>query len=313
MSDDRHQFGDDPVLDDHAAEWGVEPVLALLGDAGEPPPAALRAGVVGRARAVRRQLAEPVEPTALYASRVRDLRRLLESLSVRDWTRRAHPYEWTVHGLVAHLLVIERYTATQFGIDTPDVDGVDGLDDTHLELGATTIAHELERDPEVTAAAWAVAARRVVDLVGSDAYRPDRPARLHGWPFSQSSALVARAFELWTHADDIRRAVGRDPMPPAAGELRTMSSFSVQGLPFLVQLHHPGAQVVPVRVVLTGSGGGTYDIGGEGEPVARLAVDVIDYCRVVAGRLEPSQLEAERAGDRHVLDALLAAASLFAV
>ncbi len=68
-----------------------------------------------------------------------------------------------------------------------------------------------------------------------------------------------------------------------------------------------------MRVVLTGSGGGTYDIGGEGEPVARLAVDVIDYCRVVAGRLEPSQLEAERAGDRHVLDALLAAASLFAV
>lgn len=311
MSDGPHD--DDPMVDDVAEEWGVASVVALLADSAASPPAGLRAAVLDRAVRHARPVPVALDPVDLYTLRVRSLRRLLDSLRHTDWLAPVDPYDWTVHGLVAHLLVIERYTATQFGIDTPEVDGVDGLDDDHLTLGAATIAEEVRREPEVTAAAWAVAARRMVDLLATDAYRPDRRARLHGWPFSQSSALVARAFELWTHADDIRRALGRPLEVPSAAELRTMSSFSVRGLPFLVQLRFPGAQVVPVRVVLTGAGGGTFDIGGDGDRVALLAADVVDYCRVVARRLAPNRLDAVREGDRRVLETLLDAASLFAV
>ncbi len=254
-----------------------------------------------------------VDPVMLYGARVRAMRALLDDLRPADWGRRVSPYEWSVHALVAHLLVIERYTATRLGIDAPDVDGLDGRSDHHLTIGAATIVDELGREPEVTAAAWAVAARRIVDLVTVPEARPDRPVRLHGWSFSLSSALVTRSLELWTHADDIRRAVGRPTERPPAEQLRTISAFSVRGLPFLVQLRFPGAQVVPVRVVLTGDGGGTYDIGGEGDPVALVALDTADFCRLVAQRAAPRDLEIVREGDRRVIASLLDSAPLVTI
>jgi hypothetical protein len=92
-----------------------------------------------------------------------------------------------------------------------------------------------------------------------------------------------------------------------------MSSFSVVGRPYLVQLQHPNAQVVPVRIVLTGPGGGTYDIGGPGSPVATAALDVVEYCRLVAGRLDLGSVSVMREGDRSVIDLLLGARPAFAV
>ena len=140
-----------------------------------------------------------------------------------------------------------------------------------------------------------------------------RPVRLHGWSFSLSSALVARSLELWAHADDVRRAVGRPTERPPAEQLRALSAFSVRALPFLVQLRFPGAQVVPVRVVLTGEGGGTYDIGGDGDQVALLALDTADFCRLVAQRATPRDIEVMREGDQPVIASLLDSASLFTI
>jgi uncharacterized protein (TIGR03083 family) len=300
-----------------AAGWGVTTVVALLGDTAEPPPLGLKPAILDRVRgrSPAAGLAQ-LTPVALYGARVRSMRALLDDLRPADWGRPAHPYDaqphdWSVHALVAHLLVIERYTATRLGIDAPDVDGLDGSAEHHLAIGAATIAEEQAREPEVTAAAWAVAARRIVDLVSAPGTRPDQPVCLHGWSFSLSSALVARSLELWTHADDIRRATGRPLERPPAEQLRTMSASSVRGLPFMVQLRFPGAQVVPVRVVLTGDGGGTYDVGGDGEPVALLALDAADFCRLVARRAAPREVDVTREGDLRVVASLLESASLF--
>jgi uncharacterized protein (TIGR03083 family) len=304
----------DDTLDDVAVAWGASTVVALLGDTAEPPPLGLKAAVLDRVRGrVPAIGTRQVDPVTLYSARVRALRALLDDLRPGDWARCVSPYDWSVHAVVAHLLVIERYTATRFGIDAPDVDGLDGRADHHLTIGAATIADELGREPEVTAAAWAVAARRIVDLVTAPDVRPDRPVRIHGWSFSLSSALVTRSLELWTHADDIRRAIGRPTERPPAEQLRTISAFSVRGLPFLVQLRFPGAQVVPVRVVLTGDGGGTYDIGGDGEPVALLALDTADFCRLVAQRATPRGLDIVREGDRRVIASLLDSAPLVTI
>jgi uncharacterized protein (TIGR03083 family) len=302
------------TLDEVAAGWRATAVVALLGDTAEPPPLGLKPAILDRVRG-RSPATGLVQltPAALYGARVRSMRALLDDLRPADWTRRAHPYDWSVHALVAHLLVIERYTATRLGIDAPDVDGLDGCTDHHLAVGGATIVEELAREPEVTAAAWAVAARRILDLVSVPGARSDRPVRLHGWSFSLSSALVARSLELWTHADDIRRATGRPIERPPAEQLRTMSASSVRGLPFLVQLRFPGAQVVPVRVVLTGDGGGTYDIGGDGDPVAVVALDAADFCRVVARRVEPREIAVVREGDQRVIASLLDSASLLTV
>lgn len=307
---------DDPCLDDVAAEWGVESVLATLDhDHAAVPPRGLRTMLVDRAQMRPRGPGDAIDPVELYHRRATALRGLLGSLAPYDWGRRAEPYDWTIHGLVAHLLVIERYTARRLGLETPPVDGDDdhhtGRDD-HLALGADTIRRELHREPEVTATAWAVAARRVSDHVRSDAYQPARPTVLHGWQFSQASALVARAFELWIHTDDIRRAIGRAPQRTPVEELRAMSGSSIASLPYLVQLQHPTAQMVPVRMVLTGPGGGTYDIGGPGIPVATAALDVLEYCRLVAGRLDLRSVSVMREGDESVIDLLLGARPVFA-
>lgn len=49
---------------------------------------------------------------------------------------------------------------------------------------------------------------------------------------------------------------------PSAGELRTMSTTSVRGLPALLALGGE-ATLTPTRVVLTGDGGSTFDLAAE--------------------------------------------------
>jgi hypothetical protein len=77
------------------------------------------------------------------------------------------------------------------------------------------------------------------------------------------------------------------------------------------------AKLTPTRVVLTGAGGGTFDLpnpgAADGADRSLLVVDVVDYCRLVARRIEPHALDATRTGDRSMLTALLRAAQAIAV
>ncbi|MCU1503601.1 MAG: hypothetical protein JWM12_2955 [Ilumatobacteraceae bacterium] len=297
-------------LDAQAQQWSLEPVIAALAeDDADTPAPSTRARLLARVAAAPRRLPDPVAPSDLYASRADALRALLADLDADQWHRRAAPYEWSVHGLVAHLLVIEQYTASRFGLCDPPP----GAEHDHLALGAEVIAAEQRDAPEHTAQRWSAAARSIADHATSPRFAADAPAPLHGWPFSSSSALVARAFELWTHTDDIRRATGRPDEHVPAGELRTMSSFSVGTLPFLLPRVAPDTAMQSTRIVLTGAGGGTFDIGGGGERRALLATDVVDYCRVVARRIAPHDLHCTIEGDHVLVGNLLAASSVFAV
>ena len=297
-------------LDELALDAAEQAVLAALAEPGAAsPPAALRDRVLQHVARSPRPTAAPIAPSELYASRVAALAHLLGGLEAPDWSRRAAPYAWSVHELVAHLLVMERYTGSFFGLGPPPP----GDESDHLALGADVIAAEAGEPPTDTAARWSAAAQAVADHVTSDRFAPDASAPLHGWPFTGSSALVARAFELWTHAEDIGRATGRPVVAAAPSELRTMSSFSVTTLPFLLPMAAPDVEMRPTRVVLTGPGGGTFDIGGDGERAALLAADVIDYCRVVARRIEPPDLRGTIEGERALVNALLEASRVLAV
>lgn len=312
MSRPRDDRSEDSVddLDANAEIWGVEGVLAALAERdASPPPAVVRQRVLARAGRSPRALVEPAAPTEVYAEQVEALRALLDELLPADWARPAMPYDWTVHGLVAHLVVIESYTASVFGLgDPPPGDTAD-----HLGLGADVIAAELTGPPGDTAGRWAAVARTVVEHVRSDAFRPDGPAPLHGWPFDAAAALVVRSFELWTHADDIRRAVGRPLASPTPPALRTMSSLSVRALPLVLPLATPTRTMAPTRVVLTGPGGGTYDLGGPGPRQALIAADVVDYCRVASRRLDPAELDCTVEGDDDLVRDLLVASRAFAM
>lgn len=306
-----------PVFPDLARRAdGLRRVSALLGESlATTPPAELRDRVLGAATS--RSAAPRVTPSTpleVFEHQVAGLRALLASLEPSEWTADAAPYAWTVHGLVAHLLVIERYTAQQLGFDRA---GGYEPDEDHLALGADEIRHELTRAPGDTADAWDRSAGATIARLRAD---PEMDAGqqliMHGWPFTVGSVLIARGFEVWTHADDIRRAVGRPLTLPSAADLGAMSSFSVASLPLLVPIVDPRVPVGPSRVVLTGAGGGTFDLPGahgEGGRQVTVVADVVDYCRVVARRIAPDELESTIEGDGQLAGALLAAARVFAM
>ena len=302
-------------IDDLAPETGgVEPLAALAELTAATPPPALRSGVLAAVAARPRPGLEGLAPGELYRRRVAALASLLDELDGSDWAALADPYPWTVHRLLAHLTVIEEYTARQLGLaDDPPLPAADPATTDHLAMGGEEIESLLAGPPVEAVNRWRTAAGRIADHVRSHRFDPAAPTALNGWVFEAGTALVARSFELWTHTDDIRRATGRPLSTPEAAELKTMSEASVTALPLLLTLAGGEPSVTTTRVVLTGAGGGTYDLAGSEPHRNLLVLDVVDYCRVVARRAEPRLVVRTREGDGELLDALLRASQAVAM
>ena len=291
----------------------------------EPPPAFLRGRVLARALHERPSGrpaggGEGLTPIATYAAGVDRLATLLEALPGGAWARPADPYRWTVHGLVAHLLAVERYFGAVIGVPGATWEGPDA---DHLAMTEPTVAAEAARSPAETSASWRDAAGRALSRVR--ALDPGAPVRFCGIDLTVASLLVVRAFELWTHADDIRRAAGLPTQDPAPAELRTMSDTAVRSLPGMALLAGLDLPPARVRIVLTGAGGGTWDVAvGAYDPVtaeevrrgperAAIVADVAAYCRVAARRIDVDRVAVSVTGDRGLARTLLVAAQAIAV
>lgn len=299
----------DPALRREAA--ALRAVVTALGDeVAAAPSAELRGEMLARVASMVRPALPATDPVTAYANQVEAMSELLTGLDADGWRQPALPYEWTVHGLVAHLLVIERYMAGQLGLAPAVEDGPSG----HLQMGADQIAAELARRGPDTAASWHEAATAIIDALRRGAGPGlEAPVELHGWPFTVETLMIARAFEVWTHADDIRRATRQELDAPEPADLRSMSRFSVTTLPLVWPLVAPDATFTGARVVLTGDGGGTFDLGDPTTRDALVVADVVDYCRLAARRIATSDLDVVMEGDRETGERLLAAAQVFAV
>ena len=301
----------DPSVADKAHEL-QRTVAALDTDLLAPPPTGLAGRILAEANARPPVLAQPSLPLDLLAHQIDALGELLDHLEPADWNRPAHPYDWNVRGLVAHLLVIEQYTAGVLGLEA---DGPVG--DGHLQMGAEQIAAWVDDPSPSLADAWRDRAEHTVEALRSgQGPEPDTEVGFHEWSFSVDGLLIVRAFEMWTHADDIRRATGRPMWTPSPSDLRAMSAFSVSTLPSLMAGVAPDA-LHNARVVLTGEGGGTFNLGDRAtdSPSRQLTLvtDVVDYCHRVAGRVEPEDLDFTAEGDLDLARQLLDVASAFAV
>jgi uncharacterized protein (TIGR03083 family) len=209
-------------------------------------------------------------------------------------------------GLVGHLIGVEEDVHRALAGD-PDV-----ADAAHVESTQPAALDQAARLPAQTRAAWRGAVDRTLDLV-----RPaDARARVavHGLRLSVNALLVVRAFELWTHENDIRKAVGWTPSVPNPSTLRLMTDLAARLLP------HAGAALpepVDVRLVLTGPGGGTWDVtmGGSPPGAASVAIvtDAVAFCRLAANRLTPADLDVSVTGDPTRAAAVLAAATTLAL
>ena len=290
----------------------IEGLLGQL-DGGPPP---LPDGILAAAAAARRpgraiDVDRPATPVEVLRDRIADFGAAVADLTAEDWLRMAAPYPWTVHQLVAHLAAVEAYVAHLVGLDgygPPAADEHDHVAMTQPAVDAA--ATEAQAD---TVGRWRAVATEVADYL--DAAGPDALAHrvlFHGFDLSTSSMLIVRGFELWTHADDIRRATGRAPLDPPPAVLHTMSNLSVSALPFLVPVSEP----VTARVVLTGAGGGAWTIGLGGPPAGEPRLEVLapaaDWCRLARRRIEPDRLDATVDGDRTLVERVYAAAQTMA-
>ena len=211
-----------------------------------------------------------------------------------------------VQGLVGHLIGVEADVHRALAGD-PDV-----ADAEHVESTQAAALDQAVRRPAQTRTDWRRAVDRTLDLVRPADAR-DRVA-VHGLRLPVNALLVVRAFELWTHENDIRNAVGWAPSVPDPSTLRLMTDLAARLLP------HAAAALpepVEVRLVLTGPGGGTWDVtmGGHAPAVASVAIvtDAVAFCRLAANRVTPADLDVSITGDPARAAAVLAAATTLAL
>jgi hypothetical protein len=135
-----------------------------------------------------------------------------------------------------------------------------------------------------------------------------------GADMTVATVCIVRAFETWTHADDIRRATTRPHTPPPAPSLATMSDRAVGWTSLMLALG--GTDVGPGTAVidLQGPGGGKHivqlraDVGSlDDDPRFTLRMDVVQYCRAVGRRFPPGGVEYDVDGDDELAQQLIAA------
>jgi uncharacterized protein (TIGR03083 family) len=277
-----------------------------------PPPAGLRDRVLAAAlRARPAGTAIPAVPpiTAAQAfSRAADaFYGLLCALTEADWHRPVLR-DLDVQGLVGHLTGVEDDVQRALGGD-PLLAAAD-----HVASTQPAAEREAGCSPAATRARWRAAVDATLELAGQE---PDPPAgvAIYNLWLPLPTLLVVRTFELWTHENDIRRAAGLPPSVPGTAALSLMTDLAATSLPLAAEWAQlPGP--TELHLVLTGPGGGSWDvaIGGDGAPAAITVVtDAIGFCRLVANRAAPADLDLHTAGDPGRVAGLLAAAPALAL
>ena len=285
----------------------------------EGPPAALRGRILG-GLSPRPPGRGPLSPVESIAGLVDDITALLTDLSPVEWTAPT-VNRLDVRTMVGHLTGSDTYLGSRFGFWPPEHDEVDPLD--HLGASQPAIDRAAASDPLTVASEWRRGADDLVDHLRSlPTERLGAPCSYHSVTGTGHDVLVARSFELWTHLDDLCRAVGRAPARPPADRLSLMTDLASHLVaPAAAVAGAASGAALPdttLRLVLTGPGGGCWDRqlgngGPDGEPGTVLVADTLAFCWLVAGRLSADDLDAEITGDPRPAELVLAGLPSFAL
>ena len=285
--------------------------------AGPVLPAGLRERVLAASRQARtagRPVPEAARIPAAEAFRraAGALDGLLATLRAGDWARPALR-GLDVQGLVGHLTGVEEDMQHCLSGD-PGVADAD-----HAGSTGPAAARQAGRPPGQTVAEWRRAVRRTLDLAAAGrapAVSAPPDLGLHGMRLPLDALLVVRAFELWTHENDIRQAAALPPSVPDDSTLQLMTGLAAQALP-LGAARAGLAGPLRVHLVLTGPGGGTWDVtvgeGGQDPAAVRIVTGAVGFCRLAASRVSPAGLELDVAGDPGRAAGVLAAAAALAL
>ena len=297
-------------------------VTAVLAEsAAEVPPVDLRDQVLTSARARRTpgvplRPVDPAAPGEAFRRTVADLHKLLTDLREDEWTKHAHESHGEVRDLIAHLIGIEESLLGILGQGhSPDPT----LWNDHVEATAAYVAELRLLSTEALVDRWARSAKRLGSLVEEIAETsPERIIPFNRLPAGASGLLVLRTFEVWTHHEDICRATERTVPVLDQARLRRMSGNLMAALPTAVTIQGASRPGRTARVVLTGDGGGTFDVplalgSAVGAPDVLIAADVVNFCRLAARRVSPAALAVTIEGDSELAEVVLVAAGAFAL
>jgi uncharacterized protein (TIGR03083 family) len=302
-----------------------EYAAAVINDVTPAPELRSRVLAVARLRRAPGAVVAGSSPIDVHRVEVARAILLLRDLTLDDWARPVDPTEfagWTVHDVVVHLVANESLLAHQLGVPVP------GISETATDNeGRTSQARARHAGhPPTRAVAELEAAAEAIDteLAVRGEARLDEPIDWWGGRVATRVAVLVRAFETWTHADDIRRAIGVATVTPPPASLLTMTETGcgfVRSMLAAREAYHPGRLV---RFRFTDLGGAAWDVDlgavGGVRPAGDDAVDVeivteaAAMCRAVSARLDPRELTCVVVGDeqlaREVIDALPALAVL---
>lgn len=251
---------------------------------------------------------EPISAVEAVRRTAESLAELLEGLDDAQW-RRPVLRGLDVQGLIGHLIGVEQHVEQAVAGD----ESVARAD--HVASTQASALAQRRRPPSATREAWVSAVARAVAALAS---RDGKDlVALYGTRLPIAGVCIARAFELWTHENDIRQALGLPASTPDAATLTLMTRLATDLLP-RATVARDLAPDLTLRLVLTGPGGGTWQLtlGAVGSPEpARVGIvaDAVAFCRLVANRVTPGDLDAHITGDPHLAEAVLQAATTLAL
>jgi len=225
-----------------------------------------------------------------FARAVDDVHSTITLISADDWGRPA-VNGLRVGELVGHLIGTQLSMAAELGLGRPISTSTD-----HIESTRTAIVAGVALSPDAAAAEF----RRVSDVLTNHLLQLNDAGLAVQSRFGSIDAsirflLVVRVFELWTHDNDLRRAVGLARIEPDADRLWMMTRTV---MPVVERI---GGN--RIRIVLTGAGGGVWP--AIHDEVAEIALDATAFCRRVANRVSLDHLDADVSGDRTAARELL--------
>ena len=222
----------------------------------------------------------------------------------------------TVQELVGHLLGVELdlHRALRGAAQVGAAD--------HVSTTQPTAVAQAGRIPADTYRDWREAVDVSISMVAD--VLPGTVDGLHGLRLPVDALLVARSFEFWAHENDIRAVAGFPASEPDPSSLVLMTDLAVGMLPRAMAAHDRGGATAPLHLVLTGAGGGTWDIAipaapdaadaGRHDPAELMIVtSAVDFCRLAANRLAPADIDAHVVGDAVSARRVLAAMTTLAL
>ncbi|MER6651178.1 maleylpyruvate isomerase N-terminal domain-containing protein [Streptomyces sp. NPDC000971] len=240
----------------------------------------------------------------------------------------------TVAGVIGHLMAVDGLVSAALGLDDPLGKG-DGGSLPPTPTGRTEAYWAAARHPPTRTVRepWrdqSHALVRTVSFAGRGVAELSVP--YGGFALPLQDSLLERAFECWIHGGDIADAVDYPYEPPAAAHLNRMIDLAARLLPGVLAERRRAGLASPARHLVTagspgrslhleveGRGGGDWYIaldspaalGSPAHAVAQVALDGVEFCRLVAGHVPPVEAAAGQEGDREAIsDVLFAAASL---